>query len=274
MYDEARKLADIARVLGMLDDAAHYDALADQFGAAFNSNFFDPAANIYHTEVEVGYRQTSNLMPLALGLVPPDHRQAVLDNLVADIHAHDDHLNTGTLGTKLILPVLTDNGYGDLAYTIAAQTSYPSWGYWFTQLGATTMWEQWEATARSHNHAFMGTIDEWFYTRLAGIQPARAGYEQILIKPFVPSAGLERAGAQIETIRGTVSSRWVRSNQGLKLWVEIPGNTTAEVQVPTDDPAHVTVTPPASATFVRFEGGYAVYAVNSGSYTFESKLQR
>jgi alpha-L-rhamnosidase len=159
MYDVTRKLASIARVLARSEDAAHYDLLADQIGAAINSTFFDPVANVYHTEVDVGYRQTSNLMPLSLGLVPPDHRQAVLNNLVADIHAHGDHLNTGTIGTKLILPVLTDNGYGDLAYTIAAQTSYPSWGYWFTQLGATTMWELWEALARSRDHAFLGTVD-------------------------------------------------------------------------------------------------------------------
>jgi alpha-L-rhamnosidase len=274
IYDEARKLANIARVLGQSTDAEHYDALADQIGAAINSTFFDPVANVYHTELNVGYRQTSNLLPLSLGLVPPGHRQGVLDNLVADIHARGDHLNTGNLGTKLILPVLTDNGYGDLAYTIAAQTTYPSWGYWFTQLGATTMWEQWEATARSHDIAFLGTVDDWFYTRLAGIQPAAPGYETILIKPFVPSAGLDHAGAQIDTIRGAVSSDWVRSNHGLKLQVEIPGNTTAEVQVPTDDPSSVRVTPRSGAMFVRFEDGYAVYAVSSGTYIFQSELRR
>lgn len=274
-YEVTRKLASIARVLGQPGDAAHYDALADQIGSAFNSTFFDPAANIYRTEeVGAGYRQTSNLIPLSLGLVPPDHRKAVLDNLVADFHARGDHLNTGTIGTKLILPVLTDNGYGDLAYTIATQTSYPSWGYWFTQLGATTMWEQWEAGARSHDHAFLGTIDDWFYTRLAGIQPAAPGYEQILIKPFVPSTGLDRAGAQLDTIRGVVASDWARSSQKLTLRVTIPGNTTAEVHVPADDPLSVTVSPRSGVTFVGFEGGYAMFRISSGIYTFQSKLQQ
>jgi alpha-L-rhamnosidase len=275
VYDVTRKLANIARVLGQAADATHYDALADRIGAAFNLAFFDSSANVYHTKkLDAGYRQTSNLVPLSLGLVPPDHRSAVLDNLVADIHAHDDHLNTGTIGTKMILPVLTDNGYGDLAYTIAAQTTYPSWGYWFTQLGATTMWEQWEATARSHDHAFFGTVDDWFYTRLAGIRPAAPGYETILIKPFVPSAGVDNASATIDTIRGRVSSEWARSNRAINLRVEIPGNTVAEVQIPADAPSAVVVNPHAGATFVRFEGGYAVYSVNSGTYTFRSELQR
>src|SRR5690242_5654304 len=45
----------------------------------------------------VGYRQTSNLIPLAYGLVPAGHEQAVYANLVADIHARGDHLNTGAI---------------------------------------------------------------------------------------------------------------------------------------------------------------------------------
>jgi hypothetical protein len=145
LYQEARTLAEIAQTLGNRADAATYNALADKIGQAFNATFFNPTANTYQTSVPAGYRQTSNLVPLYYGLVPAGHEAAVYGNLIADIHSHGDHLNTGAVGTKLLLPVLTAHGDTDLAYTIATQTTYPSWGYWVSQ-GATTSWETWSHT--------------------------------------------------------------------------------------------------------------------------------
>ena len=40
--------------------------------------------------------------------------------------------------------MLTDYGYGDLAYLVATNPTAPGWGQWFLQCGATTMWEAWE----------------------------------------------------------------------------------------------------------------------------------
>lgn len=106
-------------------------------------------------------------------MVSKADRAAVLANLVNDIRTRGDHLNTGALGTKIILPVLTDSGNGDLAYKVATNPTYPGWGYWFQALGATTMWEEWQNTSRSHDHAFMGTVDDWLYQRVAGIRRRR-----------------------------------------------------------------------------------------------------
>jgi alpha-L-rhamnosidase len=212
---------------------------------------------------------------LAWGLVPPEHEQAVLESVVADIQARGNHLNTGAIGTKEILPVLTDNGYGDLASAVASQTTYPSWGYWFQKLGASAMWEGWEWTARSRSHAMLGTVDDWFYTHLAGIAPLRAGYEVVRVKPFVPSSGLNWTAAQIQTVRGRVGSLWVRHDQRVGLRVEIPANATGEIWVPTSDPSTVMeggqpVQQVSGVTFLKFEDGYAVYTVGSGTYSFLS----
>ena len=73
------------------------------------------------------------------------------------------------LGTKYLLPVLTEHGHADVAYALAAQTGYPSWGY-MIENGATTMWEHWALEARSRGHYFLGTVDDWFYQHVAGIQ--------------------------------------------------------------------------------------------------------
>src|SRR4030081_1257056 len=109
---------------------------------AFNATFFDATANVYRTPTQQGYRQTSNLMPLAFDMVPAGHREAVFAKVVQDVEARGRRLNTGAIGTKLILPVLTSFGGGDLAYAIATQTEFPSWDYWVTQ-GATAPRETW-----------------------------------------------------------------------------------------------------------------------------------
>lgn len=81
----------------------------------------------------------------------------------------------------------------DLAYLVATQTTYPSWGYWQT-LGATTLFEAWDSTARSNDHPFLGTVVDWFYQYLAGIKITGAGYSTISVMPYVPE-GLTSAQA-------------------------------------------------------------------------------
>jgi len=269
LYQEARTLAGIAQTLGYSADAATYSALAGKIGQAFIATFFDPAANTYQTSVPAGYRQTSNLVPLYYGLVPAGHQTAVYENLIADIRARGNHLNTGAIGTKMLLPILTAHGDIDLAYAIATQTTYPSWGYWVSQ-GATTSWETWSHTGpqQSLDHAFLGTINDWLYHDLAGISPAAPGFAQILIRP-APPAGLDHAEASVDTVRGPVASSWQRAGNGLELTVEIPANTTAEVDVPVSDSGHVSST--SGARYLRTDGGYAIYTVSSGQHHFVSE---
>jgi alpha-L-rhamnosidase len=279
IYYEARLLAKIARVLGEDEDAEQYDELAETVGEAFNDTFFEPDDNVYREPAANPpheYRQTPSLLALDMGLVPDGHRRAVLRNLIADIRERGTHLNTGAVGTKLLLPLLTDTGHGELAYDLATQTSYPSWGYWFDQLGANTMWEYWEEDARSRDHAFLGTVDDWLYQYLAGIKPDAPGYKRVRIKPFVPD-DLDRAAAHTETVRGRVSSSWRKFGDDLRLRVKIPANTKAKVYVPTTSPGSVNESggPADDASgveFVRAKDGYAVFRVRSGSYRFDATL--
>jgi hypothetical protein len=42
--------------------------------------------------------------------------------------------------------MLTDYGYGNLAYLVATNLTAPGLGQWFTPCGATTTWEAWGTT--------------------------------------------------------------------------------------------------------------------------------
>ncbi|GLY93797.1 family 78 glycoside hydrolase catalytic domain [Actinoplanes sp. NBRC 103695] len=261
----ATKLARMARALGHDADARHFEALAATIADAFNAAFLDRSAGVYVDDRSAGYRQTSNLLPLSLGIVPEADRARVVANLVADVEQRGAHLNTGALGTKLLLPVLTDTGHADLAYRVATNPTYPGWGYWFEELGATTMWEEWGASARSHDHAFLGTVDDWLYQRVAGIEPAAPGYTAVTVKPTL-AGDLSSASAHVGTPLGEVSSSWTRTRNRFTLRAGVPGGATATVFVPAH--ARREVTAPAGARFAGMSGGHATFTVGPGKHVF------
>lgn len=187
------------------------------------------------TFATVGYRQTSNVLPVMLGKTPSEQvSQKVIDRLAAEIQKNPagPHLDTGFVGTKYLLPALTEYGYGELAYQIAVQTTYPGWGY-FIEQGADSCYETWESSARSYQHYFLGTGDEWLFRYLAGIhRNEKAGFLQLVIKPYV-LGDLTYAEASIETVLGKVSSKWERlENNCIQLEVFIPVNAKATVHAP------------------------------------------
>src|SRR5208283_2321989 len=107
--------------------------------------------------------------PLALGMVPAGHDQAVLDNLVADIHAHGDHVTAGDIGFHYVVRALTDYVRSDVLAAMLARTDSPSYGYQLAK-GATTLAEAWDTNPTgSQNHLMLGHGEEWFYRGLAGL---------------------------------------------------------------------------------------------------------
>lgn len=267
--------AALAGVLGRTADQQRFDAAAARIKQAFNAAFFNPDQGWYQAPSENSYRQTSNALPLAFGLVPDGREQDVADSLAADVVAHGDHLTTGILGTNVLLPMLTKYGHADVAARVADQTSAPSWGDWIVNHGADTMWEGWGANPRSRDHYMFGTVDRWFYEDVAGLRRARAGWTRIVVDPtLLPNH--DSAEASIDTIRGRVADAWQRlPDGGLRLDVTVPVGATAEVHVPAADAAAVTESgrPVTDATGVRFvvmRGGDAVYEVASGTYHFRS----
>jgi alpha-L-rhamnosidase len=224
-------MARIAEVLGRTGYAAAFAASAEQVKAAFNATFLDSARGVYRGDSrDRVYRQSHNALALAFGLVPADLLARVADNLAADVSARGDHLNTGALATKYLLPVLTEHGHGELAYRVATQTTAPSWGFWVAQ-GATSLWEMW-TNPRSVGHAFLGTVDDWFFKDLAGLRVAGRAYERVDVKPHV-LGDLTSAEAGTRTPFGRVSVAWRRLGGGrLALDVDVPVGVTARVHVP------------------------------------------
>ncbi len=270
-----RIASDAARALGKPDDAARYDRLFADIRTDFNARFLSPDG-IYRDQDTDPYVQTAQILPLAFGLVPEAQRASVADRLADDIvKARGGHAWVGVIGARYVLPVLTATGHHDVAFTVATQTTEPSWGYWTDVAKFTALGEHWPATTRSRNHHFFGAIVQWFYEDLAGIRPLEPGYAAIEFRPQVPETGLESAKASYESVRGTVASSWRRADTGLELDVTVPANSRGRVYIKAASEKAVTEsgTPAAksgakSVHFVGLEGDRLIFDIGSGQYKF------
>ena len=231
-YFNSHLMSKIAAVIGEKEDAAAYAALADTIKNAMNKKFFNSETYLYGTDTTY---QTYQLIALTGGLVPEGQNDKVFETITKDIQVtHNGHLNTGIIGTKYLWPALVLNGKSDIAHSLVTQTTYPSFGYWITK-GATTLRENWIGRA-SQNHQMFGSVDEYFFKFLAGIQAptdgkSSVGYKHIHIQPYIPE-GLATAKGSVNTVAGTIESDWRQSKDGLQLNVLIPANSDATISIP------------------------------------------
>jgi len=265
--------AQLAKSLGKEADATEAAALAERIKTAFNRKFLQPDSGRYDAAT-----QACQAFALYHGLVPPDAQARVLDVLVRDLAAHDGHLTTGIFGTKYLLDSLSAAGRADLASTIVNQRGFPGWGY-MLERGATTLWEHWEFSddTFSHNHPMFGSVSEWFYKSLAGIQPApdAMGCDRLIIQPR-PVGDLTWVKASYDSVRGKVVSAWEKTGNQLTLHVTIPVGASAILFMPAGNPDSVReggrrAQDAEGVGFLRNESGAAVFAIESGSYVFTSQ---
>jgi hypothetical protein len=170
--------------------------------------------------------------------------------------------------------VLIEAGRDDVLWDVLQENTRPSYGYFLEPTtahpaGMTTIPEQWDRGS-SQNHMILAQITEWFHTGLAGIKqaPGSIAYKNVVIQPKVVG-DLTHVQGSYRSPYGLISSEWTKTGDGrLHLDVSVPGNTTAEVWVPLMGGGSKALTP--GPVFLRRDSGYAVYAVDPGSYQFEA----
>ncbi|RYZ60136.1 MAG: alpha-L-rhamnosidase, partial [Chitinophagaceae bacterium] len=264
-YHHVRLGVEIATILGKCDDSAIYSQWAGRIKNALVRKY-----NVPNTGRFDNATQAAQLFALWYGLAPQEEK--TIQFLKDEIRRHNGHLSTGIFATKFLFDVAREKDQNELAYAIANQRSYPGWGYMLEE-GATTLWESWQKpdSVHSMNHPMFGSISEWFYRSLLGINAASPGFEKITIKPQ-PVTDLAWAKGVYQSIRGPIGSNWKKEGNRFVLNVTIPPNTTAEVWLPAKEGDRITEsgkTPEAQGLrLLRYESGYAVLHVPSGQYSF------
>lgn len=273
-------MIEMAGIMGDEDGRAYYSELFRRLKRTFAERHVDRDFRIE------GGAQTAYVLALKIGLLPEEGQTAALGHLVADIEARDGHLTTGFMGAGYVLPVLTELGEHDLAARLLLQESFPSWLYPVRQ-GATTVWERWDGWTEdkgfqdpemnSFNHFALGSVAEWLYRYLAGIdlRDGQYGFKHAMIRPL-PASGFTAVQCKYDTLYGEIISEWHASENEFELTVEIPANTTADVFVPAVSGALVQLDGKTVGEVGAGEGWQLIgrdeqtvkFAVGSGRYAF------
>jgi len=230
----ANMMSQMAAATGRNEDVKKYAELRDKIKVAFQTQFIAADGKVGSGS------QTSYVIALHTGMVPDSLKKMVTDKLVKSIEEHDWHLTTGFLGTPYLLFALSENGRADVAYRLLLNETYPSWGY-MVKNGATTWWERWNSdksdpTMNSYNHYAFGSVVEWVYRSMTGINadPEAPGFKKIVISPTFDTSGkITDAKGVYKSVYGEITSEWVILNTNTAtLKVQIPTNTTAKVILP------------------------------------------
>ncbi|WP_162415893.1 alpha-L-rhamnosidase [Cyclobacterium roseum] len=226
-YYFSNMLSQMAAIVGKEQDQEAYSGLAAQIREAFNRRYYDPKSGTYDHG-----GQNAQAVPLFVGLVEKDQESPVLARLLEAIQEKEGHIDAGVVGTKALIQVLMRYGHADVLYEMANKRTFPGWGYWVEELGATTLFQNWDGS-QSRNHIMFGTIGDFFYKGLGGIQPTdeAAGFKRILLNPSFPE-DLEWVEAGHHSPYGWIRSHWKKQVETIRWEVEVPANSSAEIRLP------------------------------------------
>lgn len=254
--------AEFAGILGKVEDSIKYEKLAQRIKDNIVQKYLVPNTGRFDNAT-----QSAQLFSLWYNLSP--EKDSSIKVLLNEFARHNWHLSTGIFSTKMMFDVLGQNDLNEVAYRVANQKDFPGWGN-MLQNDATTLWESWRfpETVESRNHPMFGSIDEWFYRSLLGINPGAPGFEKIIIKPQ-PAGDLLWAKGNYNSIRGIITSDWKLTGNDFTLNVSIPANTQATVYVPSKENGAV-LENGKPVNVLRYERSYAVIETGSGNYSFKS----
>ncbi|UJR17759.1 hypothetical protein I4U23_004657 [Adineta vaga] len=231
-------LINMSQILGYSNDTRAYTAFYQKLAEEFHQVFFKTSAGYYADGM-----QAAQILALALpNVVPANVRNSVVQHLVEDIRVKGNHVTTGIVSTAQLYPLLSDNGYHDLAVEMISSITYPSYGFMFSNPyeNATTLWELWDApfegaNMNSRNHHMFASVGAWFYSHLAGIDLQS---DLIVIRPRLVSEEkkhlLSKIDCQLSTLYGLIHLSYTRDEHdtfanSILLRVTIPTNAQAKL---------------------------------------------
>lgn len=237
---DAAMMADMAKATGREAAQRECEALVETAKNYLRERFFH-ADGTFKCDI-LNTMQTPALFALRNELFSGEKREKMIEHLRENFRQHDDCLQTGFLGTSILMPTLTDNGMTDVAYTLLFQRKNPSWLY-SVDNGATTIWERWNSYMKekgmgpkgmnSFNHYAYGAVCQWIWQTCAGIasDPAQPGFKHIIMKP-VPDRRLGYLDATYSSASGTIESHWKYEGDEWIWTFTIPEGSTASVTLP------------------------------------------
>ena len=267
------KMADFAKLTNQNKDYKYYSTLKEKTRKAIISKFFDTTTGKFYDGT-----QSSQIIGLWFNiLMNKTDNDNALKYYLDVVKKNNYHLSTGIFATKMMFDVLRDNNRNDIAYRIATQNDFPGWFHMINN-GATTLWETWKYSDNvySQNHPMFGSVVEWFYRSLLGINATSPGFKKFIVKPQ-PTSDLIWAKGHYDSPYGRIKSDWIISGNTYKHNVSVPVNTTAEIWVPANNENSIKESGKAInknklIKLTKKEDGYCVFSVEPGEFEFVSEI--
>jgi len=228
-------LSKAAALLGRHAHAKKYAELSENIRKAVQAEYFTPDGIL---KIQT---QTAHVIAIQFDLA--EDKKRLISGLKKLLEESNMHLTTGFIGTPFLCRVLSNYGESESAYRLFFNDDYPSWLY-PVSMGATTIWERWNSVMpdglisdtgmNSLNHYAYGSIAEWMYRDMCGINPVEAepGFKKILLKPE-PNKRLEFAYGEVNTAMGLVKCGWIYNADGtVTVEAEVPFNAEADMVLP------------------------------------------
>lgn len=232
-YQTISQMTQIARILGKKEDAKRYEDIAAHMKEAIQRTMIPKNGKLKHEFMGI------YVLMLAFGVVPEEKVSLVGDHLLRMIRENGGCLDTGFLGTPWLMDALCACGHLEEAYRLLVQDQCPSWLF-EVKKGATTIWESWfcyndqdEPMGMSYNHYAFGCVDDWMFRYLGGISPMEPGFRRfsIQIPREITTIGITSGHRSFLSENGLIVCDWQIEQEKLKLHVQVPCNTTAEIHL-------------------------------------------
>ncbi|TAG57193.1 MAG: alpha-rhamnosidase [Cytophagales bacterium] len=277
LYYDLKLAADYAKKLKKNDDQLFFETKAQKIKENINIILFDKIKKVYGNN-----SMTSNFLPLGMNITDLKDKNGVFENLVDNLIVElDTKIATGLIGGQWQMKALTDNGRADLAYSLATNTDYPSWGYMINK-GATTIWELWNGDKarpdmNSGNHVMLlGDVLTWMFEDVAGIasDSGNMGFKTIIMNPKLDKS-VTWAKASHKSYYGNIVSDWKTEGNKMDWKIEIPVNTNAIVYIPNNDINNLKINElniknQPLCKFLKQENGKSIIEFQSGKYQIKS----
>jgi alpha-L-rhamnosidase len=234
----ARIMKTFASVMGDLESEEKYEKMAIKLQGLVKAKFWDKAVT------EKINRQTLFATLLYHNIIPDNEEDAAKDSLLNAIkNGPSAHFNTGIFGTKYVLETLSKYASSEEVFAIVNSTAYPGWGHMIDH-GATTIWETWKESDNTYSncHPMFGTVTEWFYRWLAGIQPdpENPGFKEFVLAPTTPQ-GLDFVNCTYHSPFGAIISNWKKEAGACSYEITVPTGTKAKIILPVTQLQKITI---------------------------------
>ena len=281
---DAQLMAKMADVLGKSEDVKKYNDLYKIEKEYFIELYINDDGSLKNPT------QTACLFVLKLHLFPNDESKLIITKqLLENIKSSEDKLQTGFLGTAIILQTLSDIGFSNIAYQLLFQNGLPSWLYAVEQ-GATTVWERWDSYTKengfgdfsiddaSFNHYAYGAMVEWMYSYMGGIMYDEnvPGFKHFFLKPQ-PDRLIEKVDCVFDSLYGRIESNWKYKGNEFEYNIIVPANTSTTVYIPADSEENIIVNGKMVSAlslsvdgieYLKTKDGNAIFYAVSGHFSF------